>query len=156
MFTVRPIAKKDAKNCAEILNFIIRQGGTTAYEEPFTENSFDHYYREGSTLCFVAEKAGRVIGFQGLFDIGDKALSIGSFTDRQKPINGSGRALIERSVKAAKEKGYQSIIARITSDNEAGLGYYSHFGFSDKYVLYNDHQRPDGRWVDRVVKQLLL
>ncbi len=156
MLTVRPIEQKDAQACSEIINHTISLGGTTAYEEPFSVDGFDQNYREDTALCFVVEQAGRVVGFQGLFDVGEGVLSVGSFTDQQNPVKGAGRALIEHSVKAAKEQGFQSIIAKITSDNASGLGYYSRSGFIDDYVIERDHQRADGRWVDRIVKRMAL
>ncbi|WP_072901125.1 GNAT family N-acetyltransferase [Cognatiyoonia sediminum] len=94
MLTVRPIEQKDAQACAEIINHTISLGGATAYEEPFSVDGFDQNYREDTALCFVVEQAGRVVGFQGLFDVSEGVLSVGSFTDQQNPVKGAGRALI--------------------------------------------------------------
>lgn len=154
MFNVRPITIDDAKECTDILNHTIRQGGTTAYEKPFSVVAFDQHYRKETALCFVVEADGRIVGFQGLFDIGQGVLSVGSFTDQRNPAKGAGRALISHSIKTAKDLGYSSILAKITSDNRSGLSYYSGSGFVDDHVIPNDHQRPNGEWVDRIIKRL--
>jgi len=36
--TARPMTADDVPACVEIINQIIAQGGTTAYEEPYTED----------------------------------------------------------------------------------------------------------------------
>ena len=156
MFTVRPIERDDAAACTDILNHTIRIGGTTAYEKPFTVEGFDKYYRIDAALCFVVESDQEVVGFQGLFDVGDRVLSVGSFTDQRHPKKGAGRALIAQSANSARDHGFSSIIAKITSDNAAGLSYYAKSGFVDDHVIKNDHQRPNGVWVDRIVKRLVL
>lgn len=156
MFTTRPMEQRDAETCADIVNFTIRKGGTTAYEEVFSVSDFDSHYRRDAAICLVVETAGRVVGFQGLYDVGDGVLSIGSFTDQRNPVRGAGRALINASKEAARDQGYTSIIAKITADNASGLGYYSSVGFVDDHIKPRDHQRSDGTWVDRVVKRLVL
>lgn len=156
MFTVRSMEPGDAAACADILNHTISKGGTTAYEDLFSIEGFDKYYRIDAALCFVVEVDQKILGFQGLFEVGDRVLSIGSFTDQRRPTKGAGRALMGQSVKAAREHGYTSIIAKITSDNVAGLSYYGKCGFLDDQVIKNDHQRPNGKWVDRIVKRLAL
>ena len=156
MFTTRPMEEQDAEACTAIVNFTIRKGGTTAYEEEFTVPDFDQHYRKDAAICLVVEAGGRVVGFQGLFEIGDNVLSVGSFTDQENSSRGAGRALIESSKEAAKQMGFTSIIAKITSDNASGLRYYSSVGFKDDYVKPKDHQRQDGTWVDRIVKRLVL
>jgi len=156
MFTTRPMAEHDVEACTAIVNYTIRKGGTTAYEKEFTAPDFDQYYRQDAAICLVVEVDGRVVGFQGLFDVGDKVLSVGSFTDQENPARGAGRALIEGSKREAKQMGFMSIIAKITSDNASGLRYYSSVGFKDDYIKPKDHQRQDGTWVDRIVKRLVL
>ncbi|MEM6307298.1 MAG: hypothetical protein AAF701_04870 [Pseudomonadota bacterium] len=49
--------------------------------------------------------------------------------------------------------GGTAILAKITSDNASGLAFYSNVGFTDWKTIPNDHQRPDGTWVDRIIKR---
>ena len=148
--------RRDAATCTDIVNFIIRQGGTTAYEEEYSVEDFDAHYREEAEVCLVAETGGKVVGFQGMFDVGDGVISIGSFADQANPKRGVGRALIEGSIAEAKKRGFKSIIAKITSDNMLGLAYYSRMGFINDHIIPNDHTRNDGTRVDRIVKRLTL
>lgn len=155
-FTVNSIEPSDIPHCVEILNFIIRKGGTTAYEKEFTLESFDNHYRSEPKICLVVKKDGVVLGFQGSFDLGDGELSIASFTDQVNPVAGAGRALFEATRQQAKKMGYRSILAKITSDNASGLGFYSRMGFVDDHVIKNDLIRANGIPVDRIIKRYVL
>ena len=45
-FDVRKMTTEDVPACVVILNHIIALGGSTAYEDPYTETHFaDHYLR---------------------------------------------------------------------------------------------------------------
>ncbi|EBA05665.1 GNAT family N-acetyltransferase [Sagittula stellata] len=153
MLKTRPITADDALACMEILNFTIAQGGTTAYEEPFTQRAFIEELIDRPAIGIVVETLDRIVGFQSAFDIGDGLYSIGSFTDRQAPVKGAGRALFNATLAACRARGGVAILARITSDNASGLGYYSHMGFADDHVIPGDVTRKDGTVVDRVVKR---
>ncbi|WHZ35245.1 GNAT family N-acetyltransferase [Sagittula sp. MA-2] len=153
MLKTRPMTADDMSACMEIVNFTIAQGGTTAYEEPFTEQSFTEEFIDGPAISTVVETSSRIVGFQNVFNIGDGLYSIGSFTDRRAPVKGAGRALFNATLAACRARGGVAILARITSDNDSGLGYYGHMGFADDYVIPGDVTRKDGSVVDRIVKR---
>lgn len=47
-FDVRKMTTEDVPACVVILNHIIALGGSTAYEDPYTETHFaDHYLGSG-------------------------------------------------------------------------------------------------------------
>lgn len=156
MIRVRGMKRIDVPTCTAIVNHIIALGGSTAYEAPFTEAAFADHYLEEPPVTNVALFDGRVVGFQGAFDVGDGTLSIGSFTDRQNPIKGAGRALFAKTLSDCRAYCAKDIIAKITSDNIGGLAYYSSIGFKDHMHLSDDHQRADGTLVDRVIKRYTL
>lgn len=156
MFTTRPLTVADAPACTEIVNHIIALGGTTAYEEPFSVKGFTDYYVHDAAIGMVVESAGRVVGFQGLFEVEPGIYSIGSFTDQKSPQRGAGKAMFAATLKAARAAGGTAILAKITSDNVTGLAFYSRMGFEDFETRPNDHQRPSGHWVDRIVKKFVL
>jgi hypothetical protein len=67
--TVRPARADDVPALCAFLNEIIRIGGTTDHETPFTDESFVSHFlaRPGFVSCFVAEDgANRPCAFQGL------------------------------------------------------------------------------------------
>ena len=151
---VREMEPQDVAACVGIINEIIKIGGTTAYEEPYTEEKFEaHYLNEAATAQVVLHD-DRLVGFQSCFEVEEGIYSVGSFTDQINPVRGAGRALIEGTIAAARRNGATAILAKITSDNTGGLSYYSKMGFQDHEVIAGDLTRRDGTVVDRVIKKL--
>lgn len=154
MLRTRTMELRDISACANMLNLIVEQGGTTAHEEPYSDAEFESYYFDKPAISNVALSGDRVVGFQALFDRGDGVYSIGSFTDQENPVKGAGRALMEKTIADCRMAGGTEIIASITADNKSGLGFYDKMGFVDADYRKNDHQRRNGIVVDRVVKKL--
>jgi L-amino acid N-acyltransferase YncA len=146
----------DIPSCARIINFIIRQGGTTANEEEFSLEAARKEFLEVPPIAIVVEYGGRIVGFQNAYDYAEGVYSIGSFTDQEKPVRGAGRALFAATLEACRQRGGTAILARITSDNLPGLAYYSKMGFQDDHVLPKDVIRKNGTVVDRIVKRYAL
>jgi len=156
MITVRDLSQADIPGCVAILNHIIALGGSTAYETPFTEAHFAKEYLRTPPVRNVALVSSRIVGFQAAFDAGGGLYSIGSFTDRAKPVPGAGRALFEKTLADCRARGGEAILARITSDNTGGLAFYSRLGFVDWMRVEGDLTRADGTVVDRIVKRFAL
>ncbi len=154
--TVRSMEVGDVPACVRIVNFIIRKGGSTAYEQEFTEDSFRSYYLETPPVTNVAYSGDRLVGFQAAFSVGSGLYSIGSFADQEAPVKGTGRALFDKTLADCRAQGGDAILAKITSDNTAGLAYYARLGFEDFDLIKDDHQRPDGTKVDRIIKRFAL
>lgn len=151
--STRPMSAKDVPDCVEIVNHIIALGGTTAYEEPFTNEGFDAHYRQEPPISMVVLSDNRIVGFQALFEVEPGIYSIGSFTDQKTPVKGAGRAMFDGSLAAAKVRGGSAILAKITSDNTGGLAYYQRMGFVDLETRPADVVRSNGTVVDRIVKR---
>lgn len=154
--SARPMTPEDVPACVDIVNHIIALGGTTAYEEPFTNVGFDAHYRQEPPISMVVLSDDRVVGFQSLFEVEPGLYSIGSFTDQKYPVKGAGRVVFDATLAAAKERGGSAILAKITSDNTGGLTYYERIGFVDFEVDKADHVRANGTVVDRIIKRYLL
>ncbi len=153
IFDVRDMQKEDVPRCVEIINHIIAVGGSTAYEEPYSESDFEAHYFEEPPVSNVVLHNGTLVGFQAAFDVGDGFYSIGTFTDRTSSIRGAGRAVFKKTLADCNERGGEAILAKITSDNSGGLAFYSKMGFVDWKSIPNDHTRPNGTSVDRIVKR---
>lgn len=152
-FEVRNMERGDVPACVAILNHIIGLGGSTAYEDPYTETYFAQHYFDEPPVSNVVKLGGRLVGFQAAFDIGGGVYSIGSFTDQQNPAKGAGRLIFDKTLSDCRARGGDAIIAKIMSDNTAGLAYYAKMGFEPYKMLANDHTRRDGQIVDRIVKR---
>ena len=154
--TVREMQAQDVPACVAIINHTIALGGSTAYEDPYSEADFAAHYFEETKVVVVALSEDRIVGFQGSFEVEPGVFSIGSFTDQQNPVRGAGAAMFEKTRTDCKHVGGTSILDKITEDNTAGLAYYSKMGFQPDHVIKNDHTRPNGTVVDRIVKRFVL
>ena len=153
-----------APACA-LLARIVEAGGTTAIETAPDVAEFARWYFTGDDLicCHVALDgpmggAGQVAGFQWLGrhpGLPPDCADIATFTRRDAPLRGAGRALFAVSCTFARDAGWRQINATIRADNVPGLGYYSAMGFVDHAVM---PARPlrDGTPVDRISKRLSL
>jgi L-amino acid N-acyltransferase YncA len=159
--TTRPAHPADAAEMAALLNEIIALGGTTAYEDPFSPNDMDHHYisNPARISCTVAEEAGEILGFQGLFWPDDPAdpfpegwAYIATFARVGRTGRGIGKALFAATLAAARTAAVQTIDATIRADNAGGLAYYGQLGFTD-YARLHSLPLKDGTPVDRVRKR---
>ena len=142
-----------------LLNEIIAAGGTTAHQEPFSEDDFRDEYFDGpnAVCCHLTEVAGRVLGFQALGTyplLPEGWLDIGTFVSASARGVGVGAALFSATKEAAQGK-CKVINATIRADNGLGLAFYSRIGFED-YANDLDFALKDGRKVGRVSKRYTL
>jgi L-amino acid N-acyltransferase YncA len=162
LITIRDATPGDAPELAELLNAIIAEGGTTALEEPFTQERLAESYLIGPSVlcCFVAvdRETGRLEGFQTLGrypelpdDIGD----IGTFARIDGKQRGVGSALFAATRGRARQLGLTAINATIRADNVGGLTFYGKMGFEDHSVA-RAAPLKGGRLVDRVSKRFRL
>ncbi|MBB4183581.1 GNAT family N-acetyltransferase [Sinorhizobium terangae] len=158
---VRPAHADDIPTLRAFLNEIIRIGGTTAHETPFTDESFAAHFLTcpGFVSCYVAEDAdGRACAFQGLerwAGLPDGWVDIGTFARPHAKVRGAGMALFTATKAYARAAGFQAINATIRADNIGGLAYYGKMGFID-YKVDKAVPLQDGRPVDRSSKCYLL
>ena len=157
-FTVRPVTSHDAPALADLINPIIRAGGTTALEAEFTAEALDAAYLSGPKVhcCHIAlDEAGHPVAFQTLGrypglpeDVGD----IGTFAALDRKQSGAGSALFAATKARARELGHSAINATIRADNTGGLAFYAKQGFVDHGVT-NNVPLANGSSVDRVHKR---
>jgi L-amino acid N-acyltransferase YncA len=155
MILVRPAAPADARDMAELLNEIIRIGGTTANTVEVTSNDMaDSMATSVNGAWHVAtDEAGRLMGFQYVRSNGGlppEACDIATFVRVGETGLGSGARLFDASRAAAEQFGYDWINANIRADNESGRTYYQSRGFrlwgtKEGVVL------DDGTVVDKVL-----
>ncbi len=143
---------------ADLLNEIIRIGGTTAYTETVTA----HYLRtrmadapEQSCWTVACAPDGQIMGFQSVEphpDLPGDSADIGSFVRVGARGQGIGSALFAQSCDSARALGYRRLVAVIRADNASGLAYYSGRGFQD-YDVIRDEALANGLIVDQICKR---
>jgi ribosomal protein S18 acetylase RimI-like enzyme len=155
---VRPAKLTDAGVLCDLLNEIIRIGGTTAYEIPMTVDEFIECFLSGPNFvsCFVAEdeKSGLLLGFQTLerhVELPDEG-NIATYARPEPKIPGVGTALFAATRVKAYGSALSAINATIRADNAAGLAFYKKMGFEDNKIT-KAVPLEDGTPVDRVSKR---
>ncbi|MGB8814948.1 MAG: GNAT family N-acetyltransferase [Paracoccaceae bacterium] len=154
---VRAAVLGDAGAMADLVNEIIRIGGTTAHEDEMTADQIAGYYIEGpDVFCgVVAVEDGRLIGFQSVGRhpaLPDGWGDIGTYVAPDMQRKGTGAALFAATCVAARVAGLQVINATIRADNAPGLASYARRRFVD-YALDPAFSLRDGRQVGRVSRR---
>lgn len=158
MITVRPAGDLDAREMAELLNAIIRKGGTTAITDEVTRDDILSWRRgsPGRAAWHVAEREdGELLGFQLIEphpDLPPEACDVATFVKLGQTGLGIGSRLFEASRAAAQALGYDWINATIRADNEGGLTYYQSRGF-ETYARHPGQRLSNGQVVDKVSKR---
>lgn len=159
--SIREMQAADVAQACDLLNAIIRIGGTTAAEIELSETVFERHYltAEKKICCHVAlDGPGCVAGFQWLGTephLDAKCADIATFARLDSPIRGTGRALFQTTSDFARARGFDQVNAKIRADNVPGLGYYSKMGFVD-YSVARAVPLQDGTPVDRISKRFKL
>lgn len=153
----RPARPEDVPALVALINAIIAAGGTTAHQMPFDAAGFTAHYLPGAeaVATFVAlDASGRPAGFQSLARhpaLPEGWVTIGTFTRRDDPLPGAGRALFAATRDWAARNGLAAIDATIRADNTGGLAFYAAMGFQDDRVT-PAVPLADGTPVDRISK----
>lgn len=156
MTAVRIAGALDARIIAELLNAVIKAGGTTAMTNPVTTDELGQYIaRSQRAVWLVAEDgAGALLGVQWIEqsdDLPADTADIATFAHIGKTGLGTGSALFEKIKPLARRQNFRWISAEIRADNAGGLAFYQSRGFED-YGRKPAQRLPNGRVVDKVLK----
>lgn len=160
MLTTRPVDTPDIPALAAILNEIVARGGTTARQQPMTPEAFGTHYVNGpaAICCTLVENGSEPVGFQGLAhhpDLAEGWADIGTYTRRDRPVPGAGRALFAATLAEARARGLTFLNATIRADNTGGLAFYRKLGFQ-LYATSPSVPLDDGTPVDRLHHRLAI
>lgn len=147
-----------AREMADILNAIIKKGGTTAYTRELTASDLKARMAanpERSVWHIAETTEGEVVGFQWITSadyLPDEAAEIATFVKLGKVGLGIGSALFKKTKTAARQMGYRWINANIRADNESGLTYYRSRGF-EQYATQPNIRLDSGQIVDKTLNR---
>jgi RimJ/RimL family protein N-acetyltransferase len=140
---IRKALPKDAEEISALWNIICSERIYSAVSIPFTTEQEKEYIeslsdREG---IFLAEKEGKIIGFQSLdkwvrfTDSFDHVGTIGTFIHPDNRGNKIGRKLADYTFEFARKNGYEKFVVYIRAKNEVAIKFYKKLGFIEKGVL---------------------
>lgn len=161
MIITRRAGALDTREMADLLNAIIRKGGTTALTRPVTRAALSARLaqEQGRSAWHVAEDDnGTILGFQSIVPhhaLPPEACDIATFVQPGMTGHGIGSALFKASSLAAVTLGYRWINATIRADNVGGLAYYQSRGF-EPYAVQRGVTLDDGTQVDKISTRFTL
>jgi len=157
---IRPARLSDAQGMIDVLNPLIREGGTTAMPKELTVAEQEAFLSALTPrdACHVAVDGDDVIGYQSIeahSALPPHIAEIATFVRIGEKGRGVGSRLSAASFAAAAANGFTEINATIRADNFEGLAFYTKMGFRDHSVA---RARPlaTGKLVDRVSKRRAL
>ncbi len=158
MITIRRAGDLDARDMADLLNAIIRKGGSTALVEEIDAATIKGWFRmapDQSVWHLAEDENGTILGFQSIEphkDLPPEACDVATFVKLGQTGLGIGSKLFEASRAAAGALGYAWINATIRADNSGGLAYYQSRGF-ETYAHHPNERLSNGMRVDKVSKR---
>lgn len=160
---IRPATAKDAPGIAALLKSIIREGGRTVLDHPFTPDETKDYLaglapRERITVAQI----GGVIAAEQSLDLYVKYTGamdhvgvLGTFVLAPLRGRGFGRALADATFAFARANGYRKFVINIRADNPDAQAYYQRLGFQPCGRLA-EQARVDNHYVDELLYERFL
>lgn len=153
---IRRGSEADLVALTALYNHYIEHTAITFDLEPFTVETrrpwFDAFGASGRHQLFVAEEAGRVVGYAGTHGFRakrayDTTVETSVYLAPDATGHGLGIALYERLFAALAGEDVHRAVAGITLPNEASLALHRRFGFRETGVL-SEVGRKHGRYWD--------
>ena len=160
---IRKAVAQDAEELSLIWKVICDERIYSAVNKPFTPKQEKEYIeslsdREG---IFVAEKEGKIIGFQTLdkwarfTDSFDHVATIGTFIHPEWRRKDIGRKLADYTFKFARNHEYEKIVIYVRANNIGAIEFYKKLGFMQKGVLTRQ-VKIDNLYEDEIFLELFL
>lgn len=137
-FVIEPVRKEDGKAIIDIFNHYVQSSFAAYPEDRVPSEFFDLFLKmsEGYPFLVARDGEGNVLGFALLrphspMPVFSRTAEITCFIAPEHIGNGMGKAMQERLLHEAKEKGISSILAGISSLNPASLAFHSKCGFQE-------------------------
>ena len=154
----RPAAREDAEAMARIYNAGIEERVATFETRPRSPGDVLPWIC-GPHLAMVVVEDGAVVSFASTSaysprDCYSGIAEFSVYTDPEKRGRGAGRLAMEALIRAAGERGFWKLLARVFVENTASLALLRSLGFREVGV-HRKHARLDGAWRDVVVVEIL-
>ena len=128
--------------------------------EPFAERERWFDAHDSLHPVIVATESAAIVGWASLSQFHARAgyqhtVENSVYVDHRQHRRGIGRALMTEIIARAKSLGHHSIVAGISSDQEASIALHASFGFT-KVAHLREVGHKFGRWLDVVQMQRML
>jgi [ribosomal protein S18]-alanine N-acetyltransferase len=130
----------------------IHQLEVVSFPSPWRREFFENELGAESRLHFVARKNGKVVGYVFAMWFFDEMHVNKIAVDPCERRQGIADALMQRCLDFAREKDITTISLEVRQSNEGAQAFYTHLGFTPKYV--RPRYYPDGEPAVVMVRQL--
>jgi L-amino acid N-acyltransferase YncA len=163
MINIRHAAETDLPELLVIYNDII-VNTTAVYDyQPHTPAMRKQWLdtkKEQGFPVFVAEEAGKIVGFSSIGPFRNWAaykysVENSVYVAADQRGKGIGKLLIPPLIEAAKQLDMHTVIAGIDATNEASIRLHKGFGF-EEVARFKQVGYKFGRWLDLTFLQLML
>jgi GNAT superfamily N-acetyltransferase len=160
---IRRATMNDARVVADLINSIIEEGELTSIYPALTvaqEEAFIAGLGPRSVI-YLAETNGALLGMQAIEPFApytramDHVGVVATFVYRDHRGQGVGSQLLERTLRFARQQGYEKLIAYVRASNSGGQAFYRARGFVPKMVLERQ-VKIDRRYDDEVWMELFV
>ena len=157
---VRDVELSDAEQIVGILNPIVEARTYTAFTQPFSSEQERAYIsafpERGVWKVALFPEDRRLVGFQIVEPFGsytrafDHVGTIGTYVDLALRRRGIATALFQKTIEAARAKGYEKFFTFVRADNDDALAAYRARGF-EILGTARRHAKIDGQYVDEIL-----
>lgn len=133
---IRPIAPEDNPHIAALIRSVLQEFGAAKPGTVFTDPTTDRLYelfREPLSCYFIAEEGGKLLGGCGIYPT--EGLPEGCtelvklYLAAEARGKGIGKQLMEKSLEAARERGYTEVYLETLPELHIAVGLYEQMGF---------------------------
>jgi L-amino acid N-acyltransferase YncA len=137
-YTIAPVSKGEGDAVIDIFNYYVENSFAAYPEDPVPPQFFETFLSMSAGYPFLVAKdgPGNVLGFALLrphspMPAFSRTAEIACFIAPQYTGKGIGKAMQERLLHEAREKGITSILAGISSLNSASIAFHKKRGFQE-------------------------
>lgn len=113
-----------------------------SFSVPWSLESITKELENEMAYYVVAEEAGQVLGYAGLWDVVGEGQITNIAVRPSGRRKGIGKKLVEGLMAYGKEKGLEVLILEVRESNEAAIKLYSQAGFKDIGKRKNYYTKP--------------
>jgi len=161
-WSIRAASHADLPRILEIYNHEVQVSTATYDTAPRSEADHRKWFalHGAEHPVLVAESAVGVIGWASLSPWSDRAaysrtVEVSVYVDQDHRRLGVGRALMRALIDAGRGRGHHSLLARISSDNEASVLLHAECGFRVVGTLHEVGTKF-GRLLDVTIMEMLI
>ena len=160
---IRTATSADVAACVGIYNHYVENSVATFDTQPMIEAAAERWYFSHQNPLhplLVAEQAGRILGYGSLSlwstkDAYNRTSEVSVFVSGDHHRKGTGAALLDALLNAARRVGHRCLIARIEAENVASIELFRSRKFFTVGVMH-DAGFKFGRWLNVEIMERLM